>query len=178
MGGARCSGVGAWQPSAMPFIDRRRGVDSFQYSVSGKRAGANRRRQKSRRLQWSPTSSGRETWRARTETTCWCARFNGALPIQAGKPVRVKCSFNGALPIQAGKRAERARWRLIHWSFNGALPIQAGKLANERFDMLVAASASMEPYPFRQGNMSRRASAASSARMLQWSPTHSGRETW
>ena len=110
-------------------------------------------------LQWSPTHSGRET-------RCSCAQqsVSGGLqwsPTHSGREtsgVRViveakDASFNGALPIQVGKHAATSRQWTRTERFNGALPIQVGKLVTSA-----------------AGNSTLRI-------LLQWSPTHSGRET-
>ncbi len=138
MGGARCSGVGAWEPSAMPFTDRRRGVDSFQYSVSGKRAGANRRRQKSRRLQWSPTSSGRETSLGDT-------RPETALRWASMEPY----------PFRQGNLLQAVRQRVLQVASMEPYPFRQGNSSTPRMRSASSSMASMEPYPFRQGNRRR-----------------------
>ena len=85
--------------------------------------------------------------------------------------------FNGALPIQVGKHGA---WRDSEWEvgrFNGALPIQVGKPTDSwmpsRVPMLLQWS------PTHSGRETYTGVKwENRVKLLQWSPTHSGRETW
>ena len=108
--------------------------------------------------------------------------FNGALPIQAGKPCEhhdialVRVGFNGALPIQAGKLQIVPNPQRVAPCFNGALPIQAGKPSERQVSKI--ARELLQWSPTHSGRETYEHNGVKVGyKWLQWSPTHSGRET-
>ena len=84
--------------------------------------------------------------------------------------------FNGALPIQVGKLVPAADPVPYSPSFNGALPIQVGKPAAAF--RWIADLFPLQWSPTHSGRETWTAiSECECGALLQWSPTHSGRET-
>ena len=86
-------------------------------------------------LQWSPANSGRETYMIQSLRQQYELASMEPCQFRQGNPVHLNLhytsspSFNGALPIQAGKPGSTlAPVSGCSSCFNGALPIQAGKL--------------------------------------------------
>ena len=136
-------------------------------------------------LQWGPADSGRETRRGRPpKRESGSAGFNGAPPIQAGKPGSIghcgdPCSsFNGAPPIQAGKPALSPKVCLQLDCFNGAPPIQAGKPLNLRHAGFAPFTGFNGAPPIQAGKLCRTMRIVRVWRKLQWGPADSGRETY